>query len=284
MNLKLEWEEDSEPLGLDAQKSDEEESENLVLNIGGYEGPLDVLLSLARKQKVDLLQISIRELAEQYLLFIRNMQAMRLELAADYLVMAAWLAWLKSRLVAPSQEEDEEEEELDAAQMAANLAFQLKRLDTFRKLGEDILARPLLFRDTFPTGLDETTAGMRTLVMEDTTWDFLSARAALLARKSQSARQLTIRPPQIMSVADAYEQLLKILPNLPGWVTLESFLPKTKDSDLANRAVIAANFGALLQMAKEKKILLWQDSADKPIFVAPRGNSDTVSDVVRIRT
>ena len=193
----------------------------LVLNLDGFEGPIDLLLTLARDQKVDLTRISILALAEQYLAFIQEARRLRLELAADYLVMAAWLAYLKSRLLLPEPESGDDEP--TGEEMAAALQFQLQRLEAMRDAGHKLFAGDLLGREVFPRGAPE---GFGTITYAHYTlslFELLQGYGAIQRRGK--VEPLHIAPPDLYSMDDALERLSRSLGNIGDWTTLNNFLP-----------------------------------------------------------
>ena len=238
-------------------------TESLVVDLEGYEGPLDVLLELAREQKVDLAKISILRLAEQYLVFITRVAHQHLELAADYLVMAAWLAYLKSRLLLP---EPAPEDEPSGEEMAAALAFQLQRLEAMRQVGEKLMNRPRLGRDVFPRGEPEAVSVVTRPVWEVGLYDLLKAYADIQRR--QKATTLRIEAPDLYSVDDAIHRLQTMLGTLPRWSTLSSFLPPGLGG-LLRRSAVSAHFVAILELCRQGKLELHQDEVFADIWLKP---------------
>lgn len=247
-------------------------SDALLLDIDGYEGPIDVLLNLARDQKVDLMKISILQLARQYLSFIDRARERNLDLAAEYLVMAAWLAYLKSRLLLPKSEDDEEE--LSGEEMAAALAFQLKRLEAMQEAATQLFARPRLGQDVFPRGMAE---GLQTNTNTKFTvglYDMLRAYGDIKHREASSKYELPVF--RLMSMDEAVERMSKMLGRLPKkgahsvWATLTSFLPGGIKTKLYKRSALASTFTAGLEMAKQGQIELRQDGPFRPIFLRSR--------------
>ena len=192
---------------------------DFVLVLEGYEGPLDLLLDLARKQKVDLREISILALAEQYLAFIERAQRLEIEIAADYLLMAAWLAFLKSGILLPP----EEEERVSAEEATALLQARLALLEAMRRAGERLLARPRLGRDFFPCGVPRTPVVRREPVWDVAISDLLEAYARVQARDSYEPLHLQ-RPP-VVSMEEALMRLRGCIPGASGWQSLVTFLP-----------------------------------------------------------
>ncbi|MEI6985691.1 MAG: ScpA family protein [Rhodospirillaceae bacterium] len=237
--------------------------EQLVLAIDGFEGPIDLLLTLARDQKVDLTHISILQLANQYLEFVAAARRVRIELAADYLVMAAWLAYLKSRMLLP--EPLTAEEEPGGAQMAAALAFQLLRLEAMRETGAKLMGRPQLGRDFFARGAPEGLKVDRTSVFQVNLYDLLKAYGDHKRRIDEAT--LTIRPLDLYSLDEALRRLTELLGSLPDWAVLSSFLPGLCDGSLLGRSALAAHFAASLELVKAGKIELRQDGAFGPLWL-----------------
>jgi segregation and condensation protein A len=235
--------------------------EGLVVSLEGFEGPLDLLLVLARDQKVDLTKISVLALAEQYLTFIHQARQLRLEIAADYLVMAAWLAYLKSRLLLPVEESGEEP---TAAEMAAALQYQLQRLEGMREAAERLFARPLLGRDVFARGAAE---GIRVITRpqyEASLFEMMSAYGAIQRRGK--AETLTIEQFELFSMDDALGRLRRVLGHAPEWATLTSFLPEGLREGLPRRSAIAATFAASLELVRDGHAQIRQDGRFGPIY------------------
>ncbi|NJC09802.1 segregation and condensation protein A [Polymorphobacter fuscus] len=236
----------------------------LVLQLGSWEGPLDLLLALARSQKVDLAQISILALVDQYLAFIRDARALSLELAADYLVMAAWLAYLKSALLLPPDPEAEP----DPHDLALKLQFQLQRLDAMRDAGARLLARPQRGWDTFtranPEGLTR-----ETIARYDTSYfDLVTAYGAIKARSNANVHVVRRRP--VMALDEAIERLERLLGASLDWTELSRFLPDDLSDESYARSVLASSFVAALELTRLGKASLSQGAAFAPILVRAR--------------
>lgn len=246
------------------------EGGSLFLDLDGFEGPIDVLLALARDQKVDLTKISILELANQYLDFIEQARELRLELAADYLVMAAWLAYLKSRLLLPSTEADGEQ--LSAAEMAERLAFQLQRLEAMRNLGRALLERPRLNRDFFGRGAPEPLDIVNTPVYELSLYELLKAYGDFKSRDNITA--LRIDPSELYSMETAIERLRGLVGDLPDWTVLSAFLPKGLRGGLVVRSALAATFAASLELTKAGKLMLQQSACFAPLYIRSADRND----------
>ncbi|PKU23677.1 segregation and condensation protein A [Telmatospirillum siberiense] len=239
--------------------------EALVVDLDGYEGPLDVLLGLARDQKVDLARISILQLADQYLEFVAAHLRDHLELAADYLVMAAWLAYLKSRLLLPVPPAPDEP---SGEELAAALAFQLLRLEAMRKAGKALTDRPHLGRDLFGRGAPEGIARVARPVWDVGIYDLLKAYADI--KKRGVVTRLQIEAPDLYSVDDAIQRLQTMLGRMPRWATLMSFLPPGLRG-LLGRSALSAHFVATLELCRQGKVEVRQDEGVfGPIWVRTR--------------
>lgn len=247
-------------------------AEQLVVNVGGYEGPLDLLLTMARTQKVDLAKISILKLAEQYLEFIEEARALRIELAADYLVMAAWLAFLKSRLLLPPAEQDDEP---SGEEMAARLAFQLERLSAMREAAARLMARDRLGRDFFARGAPETVVIARSTAWDVSLADLLKSYARLQTRAEY--QPLAVERPTVFTMEAALTRLRGIIGAHTGWMQLSAFLPADwRQQSVRRRSAIASGFSAMLELAKEGEIDIRQDAVFAPIYLRARVDDDAV--------
>jgi segregation and condensation protein A len=239
-----------------------EESDSLRLDIEGYEGPIDVLLALARDQKVDLIHISILALAEQYLEFISRARQLRLELAADYLVMAAWLAYLKSRLLLPAPPGDAEP---SGAEMAAMLAFQLQRLEAMKKMGALLFDRAKLGQDFFKRGQTEPLKIENRAAFEVSLYDILRAYARQHGRREGAT--LHIAPTGLYSIEDALQRLRSLVGGVPEWTILSSFLPTGLKDRLLRRSALASTFVATLELARNGRIEIQQSEPYAPVYI-----------------
>lgn len=243
------------------------DAEALLVDVDGFEGPLDLLLVLARTQKVDLRKVSILGLAEQYLTFIENAKTLRIELAADYLVMAAWLAFLKSRLLLPP---DPEEDGPTGEDLAAHLAFQLERLEAMRRAAAQLMGRDRKGRDFFARGQVEEIVSKRETVWDASLLDLMQAYARIKTKESFKPLHLSKRV-QVMTMEQALESLRSIIGAAVDWATLASFLPEGWQVDpKRRRSAIAASFAATLEMAKSGEIELKQDAAFAPMYLRKR--------------
>ncbi len=245
--------------------SGDEAVDALVVNIEGYEGPLDVLLDLARHQKVDIRKISMVALVDQYLLFVEAAKARNLELAADYLVMASWLAYLKSKMLLPAAETDGDEPTAD--EMAARLAFQLQRLEAMRKAVEDLQNLPQQGYDFFTRGAPE---GVRVTHKPDWQADLLDLLKAYATQRIAAVdRNYHIEPPAVYSIEAARQRLERILGALPEWTELRT-LTKSYEIDAPEPSVLASSFNAALEFAKAGRIDLRQLGSFEPIYIKAR--------------
>ena len=235
----------------------------LVVDLDGFEGPLDVLLSLARDQKVDLARISILQLADQFIAFIESARTLHLDVAADYLVMAAWLAYLKSRLLLPTPESDEDEPTGD--KLAAALAMQLRRLEAMREVGEALMLRPLLGRDVFSRGAPQGVRAIEHGVYELSFTDLLRAYAANKLRTDTG--RLEIEPSKLHSMDQALRRLSDRLGEMMDWTALADFIPPVVADELVRRSATVSTFAASLELARQGKIWLRQSDVFAPIFM-----------------
>ena len=239
------------------------DAEALIVDVDGFEGPLDLLLTLSRTQKVDLRRISVLQLAEQYLEFVRRAAALRIELAADYLVMAAWLAFLKSRLLLPPEPG---EDGPSAEDLAAHLAFQLERLSAMREAAARLMARDQLGRDFFARGAPETVVHTRDITWEATLLDLMRAYARI--RTKDEFRPYAFDRQNVYTMEQALERMRGLLGYAGEWSDLTSFLPEGWDASPARRrSATAAHFAAVLEMAKRGQIQLKQGETFAPILI-----------------
>jgi segregation and condensation protein A len=227
--------------------------EALIVELEGFEGPLDLLLSLARSQKLDLLKISVLKLADQYLAFIESVHRKRLELAADYLVMAAWLTYLKSRLVLPQALP----ETAGAEEMAAQLRWRLARLQSMREASARLFARDLLDRDVFARGQPESVVVVRTRRNADTLYDLLSAYSQQRVRRIGEANYEMPRPP-VLLIEEARARLERMLGSIPDWRSLTRFLPSGWTTGHRRRTAIASTFSAMLELTRDGRVVMRQ--------------------------
>jgi segregation and condensation protein A len=263
MAAELPFQEDGTPERASGEPS-------FVIDVDGYEGPLDLLLDLARRQKVDLARISILALAEQYLSFIETARALRLELAADYLVMAAWLAYLKSRMLLP---EPPKGEEPSAADLATALALRLKRLETIRAAAQRLATRERLGRDVFARGEPEVIASEGRPVWEAELYDLLAAYAQ---QRQKCIRQpMSVGQRQVLSLAEAREALARLVGEAGEWTAIDGYLTRYMSShglpvETMSATVRASSLSAMLEMVREGLLDLRQDGAFAPLYVRRR--------------
>jgi segregation and condensation protein A len=255
------WQEGAEGRGLS--------EESLVVDLAGFEGPLDLLLHLARTQKVDLTRISVLALAEQYIAFIDKARKIRIELAADYLVMAAWLAYLKSRLLIPKQAKDDGP---SGEEMAASLAFRLKRLEAMRDAATRLINRNRLGRDVFARGMPEHIPTERRSAFEASLYDLLTAYSSL--RQRHAITQVTIEKRTVWSLADAREILSLLVGEFEDWTALDHFMLRYLTDPTQRTTAIASAFAATLELVREGRLELRQDGAFQPIYLRRGPNPD----------
>jgi segregation and condensation protein A len=242
------------------------DSDALIIDIEGFEGPLDLLLDLAREHKIDLSSISILALVDQYIAFIERAQKMRLELAADYLVMAAWLAYLKSRLLIPQPPKEGETAPQD---MAARLAFRLQRLQAMRDAADKLMTGSQLGLDTFERGAPEPLVIETQKEYSDTLLDLLKAYADRRQRKMVRTTYTVKRQP-VWSIKEAREALERLIGTMDDWGTFDAWLDRYLSTPETRRSVRASSFTASLELAREGSIELRQDEAFQPIFLRRR--------------
>lgn len=241
-------------------------AEALIVDVDGFEGPLDLLLTLSRTQKVDLRKISVLNLAEQYLGFVERAQSLRIELAADYLVMAAWLAFLKSRLLLPPEPGDAGP---SAEDLAAHLAFQLERLAAMRDAAARLMGRDQLGRDFFVRGVPEDVTHHRKVTYTATLLDLMRAYARI--RTKDEFRPFVLDREHVFTMEQALERLRGLIGYVGNWADLTSFLPEGWDvTPMARRSATASHFAAVLELAKRGQITLRQGDTFSPIQLRRR--------------
>ena len=236
----------------------------LEVDVEGYEGPLDILLAMARTQKVDLLAISIEALADQFLRFVEHARRSRLELAADYLVMAAWLAYLKSRLLLPQEEDDEPSGE----ELAAALRFRLQQLEAMRQAATRLVNRNRLGRDVFARGAPEDMNVRVNSRISTTLYDLLKAYATI--RQADMVSPHTVEKRRVWSLEDARSALTRLLGESPDWTRFESFLDRFAVPRNERRSAMATTFAAGLELVREGALELQQAEPFAPLFVRSR--------------
>ncbi|PLU20914.1 segregation/condensation protein A [Sinorhizobium medicae] len=274
-----------EPLWQDESARRGLHEDELVIDIAGFEGPLDLLLHLARSQRVDLSRISVLALAEQYIAFVERARSIRIELAADYLVMAAWLAYLKSRLLIPQQAKDEGP---SGEELASALAYRLKRLEAMRDAATKLVNRNRLGRDIFVRGAPEHILTERKSEYEASLYDLLTAYATLRQREAITqvtierrhvwslgdarlilARMVgvTIERRHVWSLGDARLILARMVGSLDDWTALDHFLIRYMTSPQERATAIASSFAASLEMVREGQLEIRQEGAFTPIYL-----------------
>lgn len=244
------------------------DDERLIVDVAGFEGPLDLLLDLARQHKIDLSQISILALIDQYIAYVDRARAMRLELAADYLVMAAWLTYLKSRLLIPAPPASDGES--TPQDMAARLAFRLQRLQAMRERAQQIMDRSQLGVDVFFRGAPEPLVIERQREYADTLLDLLKAYADRRARK-MVRQTYTVKRQPVWSIKEARETLERLIGAMDEWGTFDVYLERYLATPELRRSVRASSFTASLELAREGVLELRQDDVFKPIYLRRRG-------------
>lgn len=246
--------------------SDRLAAEALIVDVDGFEGPLDLLLTLSRTQKVDLRRISVLQLAEQYLGFVRDAKSLRIELAADYLVMAAWLAFLKSRLLLPPDPDDDGP---TGEELAAHLAFQLERLQAMREAAARLMARDQMGRDFFARGLPEDVTRIRSLRFTATLLDLMQAYARI--RTKEDFRPYVMDRDHVFTMEQALERMRGLIGFAGDWTDLSSYLPDGWTEDPGRRrSATASTFAATLELAKQGQIELRQSETFSPIAIRRR--------------
>jgi len=245
-------------------------AEALVVDVDGFEGPLDLLLTLARGQKVDLRRISILRLAEQYLGFVEAAKRLRIELAADYLVMAAWLAFLKSRLLLPP---DPDADGPSGDDLAAHLAFQLQRLEAMREAGAQLMARDQLGRDVFARGEPQ---GMRRQTRVEHTADLADLLRAYARIKTRADfRPLHLSRAAVLTMEEALERMRGLIGAAVEWLDLAAWLPEDwTGAPERRRSATASSLAAALELVKAGRLELRQDAAFRPVYLRRRDDGD----------
>ena len=236
------------------------DTDTLTLDLGGWEGPLDLLLALARTKKVDLRQLSILELVEQYLDFIERARALKLEVAADYLVMAAWLAYLKSALLLPRDPEQEPSPE----ELALRLQLRLERLSAMREAGARLLARDRLGRDVFPRAAPEGLKTIRTAAWQADLYDLIEAYGRVTARTRPVMHIVANRP--VMTLEAALDRVARLVGETIDWATIERFLPEGAEG-VFRKSALASSFLASLELARQGRVELRQQAPFAPLYL-----------------
>ena len=252
--------------GFDTTVADRLAAEALIVDVDGFEGPLDLLLSLSRTQKVDLRKVSVLQLARQYLAFVERAKALRIELAADYLVMAAWLAFLKSRLLLPP---DPEEEGPSGEDLAAHLAFQLERLQAMRDVAARLMARDQLGRDFFARGITQQVERVRKVEYTATLLDLMQGYARI--RTKDEFRPFVMDRDAVFTMEQALERMRGLIGFAGTWTDISTYMPDGWDIDPGRwRSATASTFAASLELAKEGKVELRQSETFAPIELRRR--------------
>ncbi len=249
-----------------------DEGRGLVLDIDGFEGPLHLLLELARRQKVDLARISILELADQYVDFIKNAKDLRIELAADYLVMASWLAYLKSRLILPKA--DGEEQLPEAEELAAHLAFRLQRLDAMRRAAEGLFKLKITGQSIFVRGAPEGLHARTTPLYQAELFDMIKAYGE--TRSQAAMRNHKLPKPLVLALDEARRRLERVVGHSIDWLSFEELLPDGSDFEqhLPDRSIRASSLLAGLELAKEGKLEIRQSKAFSTIYLRGKMQTD----------
>lgn len=237
----------------------------LFVNLDGFEGPIDLLLNLAREQKLDLTKISILPLAEQYLKFINDTRELDLEIAADYLVMAAWLAYLKSRLLLPDPEPEQNNEIID---MTDALRFQLLRLEAMQQAAKRLQSLPKLGQARFARGASEQLGSSSEYLWTASLYDLLACYGEI--QSSAEAETLTIAASRLYSIEEASKRLRNLISSMPDWTVLKHFLPPNLSKPMDVRSATASHFAASLELAREGVLRLRQDAHFAPIYLKTR--------------
>jgi segregation and condensation protein A len=248
---------------------------SLVVDVAGFEGPLDLLLTLARNQKVDLARISIVALADQYLKFVEKVREMRLEVAADYLVMAAWLAYLKSKLLIPRQADDEGQ---SGEELAAVLQFRLKRLEAMREAAARLVNRNRLGRDVFQRGMPEAVVLEKRNEYSATLYDLLTAYAT--QRQRHAITNVRIAKRGVWSLKEARDILMRLIGTFKDWTALDSFLIDYLTSPQERQTAIASSFAASLELVREGTVEVRQHEAFAPLYLRSRPKAPRAIEVV----
>lgn len=252
-------------LSFEAANDAAETGQALILDIDGFEGPLHLLLELARMQKVDLARISILELAEQYIAFIKSAQDLRIELAADYLVMASWLAYLKSRLILPRPEGGKLMPEVE--EQAGHLAFRLQRLEAMRIAGEALHKLSMTGQQVFVRGAPEGLRSQTTPLYQAKLYDVIKAYGDI--RSKATIRNIKLHKPLVLALDEARHRLERALRHSLKWVLFEGLLPHSGEftEKLPRRSIQASSFLASLELAKEGKLEIRQSKAFAPVYL-----------------
>jgi segregation and condensation protein A len=236
---------------------------SLFLNLDGFEGPIDLLLHLSREQKVDLVSISITELANQYISFIERVKFINIEIAADYLVMASWLAFLKSKILLPEEKNDEDIEDIDA--ISKELKIRLLRLQAMQKASEQLMIMPKLGENRFVRGEDNSNIDIIKYEYEPNLYQLLIAYGQI--NNSSKNIELTIENSKLYSVQEAMERLAKLIKTSSKWVDLKEFLPEKLNDKLNDNSAISSYFLASLELANKGDLKIRQENPFETIWM-----------------
>ncbi|GAA6210532.1 ScpA family protein [Hyphomicrobiales bacterium 4NK60-0047b] len=248
--------------------------DRLLIELDGFEGPLDLLLSLAREKKLDISQISIADLATQYIEYINDLKKHRLEIAADYLVMAAWLVFLKSKLILPSEEEEEASPTGD--QLAAQLAFRLKRLEAMRAKGNELMARPQLGQEFFAAGVPLGRNTVTKIEYKAELFDLLKAYSAQQQR--QVVQGYKVKRRKVWSIKKARNRLSSLLGMSIEWAPINELIASFMGTESPMKTTVASTFGATLEMARDGVIEIKQSGPFQPLYVKSTPNVEESAD------
>ena len=250
----------------DLNLTDAAPDDQFLVDVAGYEGPLHLLLDMARRQKVDLVHVSILELAEQYLVFILESKSMRIDLAADYLLMASWLAWLKSRLLLPKPE-TKAEDGVDGNELARRLAYRLKRLEAMRKGGRALQTGDVTGRDVFVRGAPEKAKIVRKTSYKANTYDLMKAFGDIQVRRSKKRRHIVQRQP-VLTLDTARKSLKQMTPQLDDWQSVQSLgKPEKEPEDTPVRSVLASYLSAALELTRDHAVEVRQDRPMSEVYI-----------------
>ena len=236
---------------------------NLIIDISGFEGPIDLLLNLARKQKVDLKEISVFELSKQYINYINTQAELKIDIAADYLVMASWLTYLKSKLLLPDDDVDVEEE-VSVEEMASQLSHRMRRLDAMKNASDILFSRPLINRDTYLRGIPEEFDEVTKLIYHSTLYDLI--KSYIEKQEAFVPKNITIFKLDFISIDVARGLISKIYSKLSNWVNFTSVLNNNRETS-NERSKVASAFSVILNMVHEKEILTKQDNKFGDIYI-----------------
>ena len=236
---------------------------SLFLNLDGFEGPIDLLLHLSREQKVDLISISITELANQYISFIERVKFINIEIAADYLVIASWLAFLKSKILLPEEKNDEDTEDID--EISKELKIRLLRLQAMQKASEQLIILPKLGENRFVRGEDNSNIDIIKYEYEPNLYQLLVAYGQI--NNSSKNIELTIENSKLYSVQEAMERLAKLIKTSSKWIELKEFLPEKLNDKLNDNSAISSYFLASLELANKGDLKIRQENPFETIWM-----------------